>query len=74
MRSRARIKGAWMSDGLRFHGESRITAAGRGGTGRILGRAPPPINGFGDRAPDPWIANPCLRAPKSGVLRVGGGG
>ncbi|CAK0802124.1 unnamed protein product [Prorocentrum cordatum] len=60
-------KGAWMSDRLRFHGKSRISAAERGGTSRILGRAPPPVHGFGDRAPNPWIANPCLRAPDMGT-------
>eukprot|EP00959_Pyramimonas_sp_CCMP1952_P036131 755840-Pyramimonas_sp.AAC.1 len=46
-------------------GESRVSAAERGGIGRIWGRAAPPIHGCGDRAPNPWIASPCLRAPDS---------
>ncbi|CAK0874385.1 unnamed protein product [Prorocentrum cordatum] len=66
-RSQAWIKGAWISDGSRVHGKSRSPAAERGGIGRILGRAPPPIHGFGDRAPSPWIANPCFRAPDPGA-------
>eukprot|EP00959_Pyramimonas_sp_CCMP1952_P292166 6110346-Pyramimonas_sp.AAC.1 len=40
-----------------------MSAAERGGTGCTMGRARPPIHGFGDRAPNPWVANPCLRVP-----------
>eukprot|EP00959_Pyramimonas_sp_CCMP1952_P362564 7592711-Pyramimonas_sp.AAC.1 len=52
-RSQTWIKGAWISDGSRFHGKSRISAAEQGGTAHILGMPPPPIHGFGNRAPKP---------------------
>eukprot|EP00959_Pyramimonas_sp_CCMP1952_P450911 9440743-Pyramimonas_sp.AAC.1 len=62
-KNQARIRGRGFATGPVSNVRPRISAAERVGTGRMLGRAPPPMHGFGDRAPSPWIANPCLRAP-----------
>ncbi|CAK0824746.1 unnamed protein product, partial [Prorocentrum cordatum] len=59
------LPGAWIRGGPRVHGKAPISAAERGGSGRVLGRAPPPMRGFGDHAPDLWIARSTPARPRA---------